>query len=117
MTSANAYVISKVVAQYFNPTTYEASGEMDYASQMLNYFVYNQNDLVRSYGYSIAQNSVFFSNNTFYDLDGSGLEKTLSYYSFSLTKFDYTVVKCKHLTSNFIKRTTFYPLDTSKTSS
>jgi hypothetical protein len=74
MSSANTYVITKVVAQYFNPSTFSTTGEMQYASQMLQYFKYDSNDFVRSYAYSIAQNSVWFSNNMFYDLDGSGFE-------------------------------------------
>jgi hypothetical protein len=90
MTDANTFVITKVVAQYFNPTDYSKYGDMQYASQMLNWFQYNQTDFKRSYSYNLAQNKVYFSNNTFYDLDGTGWETIVDYYSIILQNTDFT---------------------------
>ena len=63
---------------------------MDYTSQTQQFFKYNMNDPLRSINFAVTQNTVIFSNNKLYDLDGTGYEKQTLYYQYDITQQDFT---------------------------
>lgn len=89
MEAANTFVFSKAVTTYFNPDEYTHNYVMNYTSEVLQYFKYSQSSTSRSITYNIAQNKVYFSDNKFYDLEGTSFETKTIFYGFSFEMIDY----------------------------
>jgi len=79
MEANKAFVFSKAVTQFFNPDDFSITHQMDYTSQVVNYFEYQQTPWIRQLTYNIDQTTVNVNDEKLLD---TGNSVQLQYYNF-----------------------------------